>query len=216
MRRRFRDRAHAGVELAELLAAHRGVDGVVLGLPRGGVAVAAPVADALDLPLDAYVVRKLGVPGHEELAMGAIASGGVVVWNSDVVDGLHIGQDRRDAVVARERAELERRERAYRGDREPIAVRDRVMIVVDDGLATGATMAAAVAALKVYAPRRIVVAVPVAPGAAIDALRAEVDEVIAVVVPDRFGAVGEWYDDFSPTTDAEVVALLGRGRGRHD
>jgi len=161
-------------------------------------------------------VRKLGVPGHEELAMGAIASGGVVVWNSDVVDGLHIGQDRRDAVVARERAELERRERAYRGDREPIAVRDRVMIVVDDGLATGATMAAAVAALKVYAPRRIVVAVPVAPGAAIDALRAEVDEVIAVVVPDRFGAVGEWYDDFSPTTDAEVVALLGRGRGRDD
>jgi predicted phosphoribosyltransferase len=216
MRRRFRDRAHAGVELAELLSAYSGVDGVVLGLPRGGVAVAAPVADALDLPLDAYVVRKLGVPGHEELAMGAIASGGVVVWNSDVVDGLHIGQDRRDAVVARERAELERREREYRGDREPIAVRDRVMIVVDDGLATGATMAAAVAALKVDAPRRIVVAVPVAPTAAIDAMRVEVDEVIAVVVPDRFGAVGEWYDDFSPTTDAEVVALLGRGRGRDD
>ncbi len=216
MRRRFRDRAHAGVELAELLAAHRGVDGVVLGLPRGGVAVAAPIADALDLPLDAYVVRKLGVPGHEELAMGAIASGGVVVWNSDVVDGLHIGQDRRDAVVARERAELERREREYRGDREPIAVRDRVMIVVDDGLATGATMAAAVAALKVDAPRRIVVAVPVAPRVATDALRAEVDEVVVIVVPDRFGAVGEWYDDFNPTTDAEVVALLGRGRGRHD
>ena len=216
MRRRFRDRAHAGVELAELLAAYRGVDGVVLGLPRGGVAVAAPIADALDLPLDAYVVRKLGVPGHEELAMGAIASGGVVVWNSDVVDGLHIGQDRRDAVVARERAELERREREYRGDREPVVVRDRVMIVVDDGLATGATMAAAVAALKVDAPRRIVVAVPVAPRVAIDALRAEVDEVVVVVVPDRFGAVGEWYDDFSPTTDAEVVALLRRGRGHDD
>ena len=197
-------------------SAYRGVDGVVLGLPRGGVAVAAPIADALDLPLDAYVVRKLGVPGHEELAMGAIASGGVVVWNSDVVDGLHIGQDRRDAVVARERAELERREREYRGDREPVAVRDRVMIVVDDGLATGATMAAAVAALKVDAPRRIVVAVPVAPRVAIEAMRAEVDEVIVVVVPDRFGAVGEWYDDFSPTTDAEVVALLRRGRGRDD
>ena len=122
MRRRFRDRAHAGVEMAELLSAYRGVDGVVLGLPRGGVAVAAPIADALDLPLDAYVVRKLGVPGHEELAMGAIASGGVVVWNPDVVEPLRIGQDRRDAVVDRERAELERREREYRGDREPIAV----------------------------------------------------------------------------------------------
>ncbi len=216
MRRRFRDRAHAGVELAELLSAYCGADGVVLGLPRGGVAVAAPVADALDLPLDAYVVRKLGVPGHEELAMGAIASGGVVVWNPDVVEPLRIGQVQRDAVVERERAELERREREYRGDREPVAVRDRVMIVVDDGLATGATMAAAVAALKVDAPRRIVVAVPVAPRAAIDALRAEVDEVIAAVVPDRFGAVGEWYDDFSATTDAEVVALLRRGRGRDD
>ena len=216
MRRRFRDRAHAGVELAELLAAHRGVDGVVLGLPRGGVAVAAPIAVALGLTLDAYVVRKLGVPGHEELAMGAIASGGVVVWNSDVVDALHIPQDRRDAVVARERAELERREREYRGDREPVVVRDRVMIVVDDGLATGATMGAAVAALKVDAPRRIVVAVPVAPRVALESMRAEVDEVVVVVVPDRFGAVGEWYDDFSPTTDAEVVALLRRGRGLDD
>ena len=217
MRRRFRDRAHAGVELAELLAAHRGVDGVVLGLPRGGVAVAAPIAVALGLTLDAYVVRKLGVPGHEELAMGAIGSGGVVVWNSDVVDALHIPQDRRDAAVVRERAELERREREYRGDREPVVVRDRVMIVVDDGLATGATMGAAVAALKVDAPRRIVVAVPVAPRVALESMRAEVDEVVAwSSVPDRFGAVGEWYDDFSPTTDAEVVALLRRGRGLDD
>ena len=181
MRRRFRDRAHAGVELAELLAAHRGVDGVVLGLPRGGVAVAAPIAVALGLTLDAYVVRKLGVPGHEELAMGAIGSGGVVVWNSDVVDALHIPQDRRDAAVVRERAELDRREREYRGDREPVVVRDRVMIVVDDGLATGATMGAAVAALKVDAPRRIVVAVPVAPRVALESMRAEVDEVVVVV-----------------------------------
>ena len=216
MRRRFRDRAHAGVELAELLSAYSGTDGVVLGLPRGGVAVAAPVADALDLPLDAYVVRKLGVPGHEELAMGAIASGGVVVWNADVVEPLRIGLDRREAVVERERAELERREREYRGDREPVVVRGRTMLVVDDGLATGATMAAAVAALRTDAPLAIVVAVPVAPRAAIDALRAEVDDVVAVVVPDRFGAVGEWYDDFSATTDAEVVALLRRGRGRDE
>ena len=216
MRRRFRDRAHAGVELAELLSAYRGADGVVLGLPRGGVAVAAPVADALDLPLDAYVVRKLGVPGHEELAMGAIASGGAVVWNADVVEPLRIGLDRREAVVERERAELERREREYRGDREPVVVRGRTMLVVDDGLATGATMAAAVAALKVDAPLAIVVAVPVAPRAAIEALRADVDNVVAVVVPDRFGAVGEWYDDFTATTDAEVVALLRRGRGGDD
>ena len=225
MRRRFRDRAHAGVELAELLSAYRGTDGVVLGLPRGGVAVAAPVADALDLPLDAYVVRKLGVPGHEELAMGAIASGGTVVWNADVVEPLGIGLDRREAVVERERAELERREREYRGDREPVVVSGRTMLVVDDGLATGATMAAAVAALKADAPLAIVVADPITDDptrersrlrAAIEALRAEVDDVVAVVVPERFGAVGEWYDDFSATTDAEVVALLRRGRGRDD
>ena len=216
MRRRFRDRAHAGVELAELLSAYRGTDGVVLGLPRGGIAVAAPVADALDLPLDAYVVRKLGVPGHEELAMGAIASGGTVVWNPDVVGPLRIGLERREAVVERERAELERREREYRGDREPVAVRGRTMLVVDDGLATGATMAAAVASLRVEAPLAIVVAVPVAPRGAIDALQAEVEEVVAVVVPERFGAVGEWYDDFSATTDAEVVALLRRRRGGDD
>src|SRR5262245_27766467 len=139
MRRRFRDRAHAGQELATLLGSYEGVDGVVLGLPRGGVAVAAPVAMTLDLPLDAYMVRKLGVPGHEELAMGAIASGGVVVWNEDVLASLRISDERRDAVVARERSELERRERAYRGDRPPVAVRGRTALVIDDGLATGAT-----------------------------------------------------------------------------
>ncbi len=212
MRRRFRDRARAGEELATLLGAYRGVDGIVLGLPRGGVAVAAPIAVALDLPLDAYMVRKLGVPGHEELAMGAIASGGVVVWNSEVVSSLRINAERRERVVARERAELERREHAYRGDRPAVSVRGRTMLVIDDGLATGATMNAAVAALRAEAPEGIVVAVPVAPRAAIDALADQVDEVVAVLVPDRFGAVGEWYDDFRPTTDAEVVSLL---RSRH-
>ena len=212
MRRRFRDRAHAGAELAERLGAYRGVDGVVLGLPRGGVAVAAPVAAALELPLDAYVVRKLGVPGHEELAMGAIAARGVVVWNDDVVKSMRVSDERRQAVVDRERAELERRESAYRGDREALAVRDRVMVVVDDGLATGATMEAAVAALRIDAPASIVVAVPVAPRAAVHALQAVVDDVVAIVVPRHFGAVGEWYDDFRSTTDAEVVELLSRSR----
>ncbi len=212
MKRRFRDRAHAGVELSAMLEPYRDVDAVVLGLPRGGVAVAAPVADALDLPLDAYVVRKLGVPGHEELAMGAIASGGVVVWNDDVLSSLRIPDDRREAVVAHERAELERRERAYRGDRPPVAVSGRTMIVVDDGLATGATMHAAVAALRSEGPEAIVVAVPVAPPSAIEGMRPLVDEVLALVVPAHFGAVGEWYDDFRPTTDDEVVSLL---RSRH-
>jgi predicted phosphoribosyltransferase len=153
------------------------------------------------------------VPGHEELAMGAIASGGVVVWNNDVLESLRIAPDRRDAVVARERAELERREREYRGDHGPIRVRDCVTIVVDDGLATGATMAAAIAALKLDEPRRIVVAVPVAPRAAIDALRTEVDDVVSVIVADRFGSVGEWYDDFRATTDGQVVSLLRDGGG---
>ena len=208
MRRRFRDRAHAGRELAEALAVYRGVDGVVLGLPRGGVAVAAPVADALELPLDAYVVRKLGVPGHEELAMGAIASGGVVVWNEQLLSSLHVSEDRRAAVVARERGELERRERAYRGHRPPIAVRDRTMLVIDDGLATGATMHAAVAALRSESPKAIVVAVPVAPLAAFEALSPHVEEVVVLMLPERFGAVGEWYEDFRATTDEEVVALL--------
>ena len=212
MRRRFRDRAHAGEELAGMLVAYRGVDGVVLGLPRGGIAVAAPIADALDLPLDAYMVRKLGVPGHEELAMGAIASGGVVVWNDEVLSSLRISGERREAVVVRERAELERRERAYRGDRAPISVRGRTMLVIDDGLATGATMNAAVAALRADEPEAIVVAVPVAPRAAIATLGERVEEVVAVLVPDRFGAVGEWYDDFRPTTDEQVVSLL---RSRH-
>jgi len=211
--RRFRNRAQAGAELAELLGAYRGVDGVVLGLPRGGVPVAAPVASALGLPLDAYVVRKLGVPGHEELAMGAIATGGVVVWNEDVLEMVRVSDERRQAAVARERAELERREIAYRGDRPPLVVRDRVMLVVDDGLATGATMAAAVAALKADAPASIVVAVPVAPLAAVQAFESVVDDVVVVAVPDHFGAVGEWYDDFRATSDDEVVALL-RGDGR--
>lgn len=140
--------------------------------------------------------------------MGAIASGGVVVWNEQLLSSLHVSEDRRAAVVARERGELERRERAYRGHRPPIAVRDRTMLVIDDGLATGATMHAAVAALRSESPKAIVVAVPVAPLAAFEALSPHVEEVVVLMLPERFGAVGEWYEDFRATTDEEVVALL--------
>ncbi len=208
MSRRFRDRAHAGVELAERLTSFRGSRGVVLGLPRGGVAVAAPVAHALDLPLDAFVVRKVGVPLHEELAMGAVAPGGVVVWNDDVLAMAHVSDARRAEAVQRERVELERRVHAYRGDRPPIEVAGLDVIVVDDGLATGATMSAAVTALQSMNPAQLIVAVPVAPRAAFEAFASRVDAVVSVIVTDHFGSVGEWYVDFSATTDAEVVALL--------
>jgi predicted phosphoribosyltransferase len=208
MSRRFRDRAHAGVELAERLTSFRGSRGVVLGLPRGGVAVAAPVAHALDLPLDAFVVRKVGVPLHEELAMGAVAPGGVVVWNDDVLAMAHVSDARRAEAVQRERAELERRVRAYRGDRPAIEVDGLDVIVVDDGLATGATMSAAVTALQSMNPAQLIVAVPVAPRASFEAFASRVDAVVSVIVTDHFGSVGEWYVDFSATTDAEVVALL--------
>jgi predicted phosphoribosyltransferase len=208
MTRRFRDRAHAGVELAERLGSFRGSRGVVLGLPRGGVAVAAPVAKALDLPLDTFVVRKVGVPHHEELAMGAVAPGGIVVWNDDVLAMARPSRERRDEAVARERVELDRRERAYRGDRPPLAVDGLAVIVVDDGLATGATMSAAVTALQSMNPAQVVVAVPVAPRASFESFAARVDSVVSLVVAERFGSVGEWYEDFSATTDAEVVALL--------
>ena len=214
MPRRFRDRVHAGVELAERLAAYkrsrgfRGLGWHRARAARGGVAVAAPVAQALDLPLDAFVVRKVGVPHHEELAMGAVAPGGIVVWNDDVLAMARVSDDRRDEAVGRERAELERRVHAYRGDREPVAVQGLDVIVVDDGLATGATMSAAVTALQSMDPAQLVVAVPVAPRASLDSFARRVDAVVSVVVTDHFGSVGEWYDDFSATTDAEVVALL--------
>lgn len=211
MTRRFRDRAHAGLELAERLASFRGSRGVVLGLPRGGVAVAAPVAQSLALPLDAFVVRKVGVPFHEELAMGAVAPGGIVVWNDDVLAMARVPEDRRAEAVERERVELERRVRAYRGERPPIAVEGLDVIVVDDGLATGATMSAAVTALQSMGPAKLVVAVPVAPRASFEAFSSRVDAVVSVIVTEYFGSVGEWYADFSATTDAEVVSLLRGG-----
>lgn len=206
---RFADRLAAGRRLATALAAYKGQgDVVVLGLPRGGVPVAYEVARALGAPLDVFLVRKLGVPGHEELAMGAIASGGVRVLNEDVLEGLRIPPRVIEDVTDIEAAELERRERAYRGGRPPLDVRGRVVIVVDDGLATGSTMRAAVAALRRLEPARIVVAVPTGASETCAMLRDEADEVVCLTTPDPFHAVGLWYDDFRPTTDDQVRALL--------
>jgi len=214
MTRPFRDRAEAGQALAARLGASYAecTDVLVLALPRGGVPVAFEVARVLAAPLDVYLVRKLGVPGHEELAMGAIASGGVRVLNEDVVRGLDIPQATIDAVAAVEQGELDRRERAYRDDRPAPAIAGRTVIVVDDGLATGATMRAAVAALRQQAPRRVVVAVPVAAPATCAEFRAEVDEVVCVITPEPFRAVGLWYENFAPTTDEEIHDLLARAR----
>ena len=205
----FRDRLDAGRQLADRLRAYAGKPGViVLGLPRGGVPVAAEVAAALDAPLDAFLVRKLGVPGHEELAMGAIASGGIRVLNDDVVGPLAVPPEVVDAVEASERRELARRERLYRGSAPPPAVADRTVILVDDGLATGATMRAAARALRQLRPREVVAAVPVGSRDVCASLRDSADAVVCAETPEPFHAVGAWYDDFSPTSDAEVQEAL--------
>ncbi len=200
--------------LAERLVEYAGrPDVLVLALPRGGVPVAYEVARALDVPLDIFVVRKLGVPGHEELAMGAIASGGVTVLNDDVVDALRIPRGLIDAVAARELRELTRRERAYRNHRPAPLVRGRTVILVDDGLATGSTMRAAVAALRRLGPARIVVAVPTAAPSTCEEFRHEADACVCEITPEPFFAVGCWYEDFSQTTDEEVRDLLERSAG---
>ena len=212
---RFRDRAHAGKVLAERLEGYAGRPRLlVLGLPRGGVPVAFEVAQALDAPLDVFVVGKLGVPGHEELAMGALTSGGVRVLNDDAVQGLGIDEAAIARAAAAEGTELERRERAYRGDRGPIDVAGRTVILVDDGLATGSTMRAAVHAVRALGPDRLVVAVPVAARQTCEQLRVEVDELVCAYTPEPFHAVGLWYDDFTQTSDDEVRDLLARARGR--
>ena len=205
----FHDRAEAGRFLAGKLAtyAHR-PDVIVLGLPRGGVPVAAEVAHALGAPLDVFLVRKLGVPGREELAMGAIASGGVRVVNTSVIDAFNIPESVIDAKVIEEGAELTRRERLYRDARPPLDLAGRTVILVDDGLATGATMRAAIAAVRLLQPTSVVVAVPVAAPPIADDIRALADDFACVVTPEGFRAVGLWYQDFSPTTDDEVRALL--------
>jgi predicted phosphoribosyltransferase len=209
--RPFRDRREAGRLLATKLAAyaHR-PDVIVLALPRGGVPVAYEVARALGAPLDVFLVRKLGVPGYEELAMGAIATGGVRVLNDQLVGGLRIPDFIIDEIAAYEQQELMRREHLYRGNRPPPDVRGRTVILVDDGLATGATMQAAVKALRQLQPARIVVAVPTASPETCDQLRAEVDDIICAITPEPFHAVGLWYEDFSQTTDEEVRDLLAR------
>jgi putative phosphoribosyl transferase len=209
---RFRDRIEAGQLLGRELASRLGAidDAIVLALPRGGVPVGYEVANALAAPLDVFIVRKLGVPGHEELAMGAIASGGVLVLNRDVLDYARVTQQQLDAIAAREERELSRREAEYRGSRAPLDVRDRSVIVVDDGLATGSTMHAAVQALRAMEPKRVIVAVPVGAAQTCEDLRAIADEIICLRTPEPFEAVGLWYDDFTQTPDAEVHALLSR------
>jgi putative phosphoribosyl transferase len=208
---RYRDRIEAGHVLARSLAHHAsGDDVLVLGLPRGGVPVAFEVAQTVGAPLDVFIVRKLGVPGQPELAMGAIASGGVRVLNEELVKVIGIPPDAIDEVTAREARELERRERAYRDDRPAPDVEGRVVILVDDGLATGATMRAAVAALRRRHARRIVVAVPVAARETCEAMRGHADEVVCAMTPEPFHAVGLWYEDFAETSDDDVRELLRR------
>ena len=205
----FADRLEAGRELAGRLGRYaRQRDVVVLGLPRGGVPVAAAVADALGAPLDVFLVRKLGVPSHPELAMGAIASGGVRVLNADVVEWYGITPEMLERVARAEQAELERREREYRQGRPALDIRGRTVILVDDGLATGSSMRAAVEAVRQRQPSAVVVAVPVGAPSTCAELKRLADEAICARTPDRFSAVGQWYVDFSQTSDAEVRRLL--------
>ena len=207
----FRDRRDAGRRLAAELTNYSDQNDVlVLALPRGGVPVAYEVARTLHAPLDVFMVRKLGVPGYEELAMGAIATGGVRVLDEELVRMLHLPHEVIERVTAIEMTELERREQQYRGDRPAPDVRGRTVILIDDGLATGSTMRAGIAALKKEGAKRIVVAVPVAPPETCEALRDQVDDVVCAVTPEPFRAVGLWYGDFSQTTDEEVRDLLAR------
>lgn len=204
----FANRADAGRQLAEKLAAYADEDTRVLALPRGGVPVGYEVARALGAPLDVFVVRKIGVPGHEELAMGAVASGGVRVLNEETIAQLGIDAATVEAVTAAERAEVQRRETAYRGGLPAHDVTGKTVILTDDGLATGATMFAGVLALRKRNPRKIVVAVPIAPPDTCAALGAEVDEIICLETPEPFRGVGAWYRDFRQTSDEEVRAML--------
>lgn len=205
----FKDRADAGRQLAGRLRDYEGrSDVLVLALPRGGVPVAAEVASTLHVPLDVFLVRKLGVPGHPELAMGAIAAGGVQVLSETLIRDLGIPRALIQATAVRERLELDRRDRRYRAGRAPLAVRDRTVIIVDDGLATGATVEAAILALRDLAPARIVVAAPVGARDTRARLRRMADQVVCVATPDPFEAVGLWYEDFSQTNDEEVERLM--------
>jgi predicted phosphoribosyltransferase len=215
MKTQFFNRIEAGQFLAESLSSYANREGVlVLALPRGGVPVAAEVAKKLNAPLDVFVVRKLGLPGHPELAMGAIASGGVRVFNGEVVNALQIPDEVIDAVSAEELIELQRREKSYRDDLPPPEVEGKTVILIDDGIATGSTMLAAISALRQLNAGRIVVGAPVVAQSTYYEIRRAADEVAAVMVPENFYAVGQWYADFSQTTDEEVRELLAQAAGR--
>jgi putative phosphoribosyl transferase len=210
---RFRDREEAGRALGVEVAGAAGlVDPIVLALPRGGVPVGVQVARALGAPLDVLVVRKLGFPGQPELAMGAVAAGGVRVLNRELLGQVHLPPATVEEVARRELSEVERRERAYRGDARPLQLAGRSVILVDDGLATGSTMSAAVAAVRQLAPREVIIAVPLAPPDTIRRLRREADRVLCLFTPEPFLAIGSHYESFPQLDDREVVALLSRAR----
>jgi putative phosphoribosyl transferase len=209
----YKNRSDAGKRLAAKLHVYANrPDVVILGLPRGGIPVAFEVARKLQLPLDVFVVRKLGVPGHEELAMGAIASGGVRVLNENIVQSLNISDEVIESVARKQGEELKRREQLYRGNRPDVDVRDLTVILIDDGLATGATMRAAVQALRRQNPVSIIVAVPAAAPEACEELGEEADDIVCAITPDPFFSVGSWYEDFSQTTDEEVRQFLDLAR----
>ncbi|HEY9861611.1 MAG TPA: phosphoribosyltransferase [Candidatus Obscuribacterales bacterium] len=213
--KRFQNRTEAGQALASLLSQYSDrADVLVLGLPRGGVPIAFEIAAALHAPLDIFLVRKLGVPGHEELAMGAIASGDVRVLNQDVVEMEYVSDAALEQVTQSEQQELQRREHLYRGDRPVLPIQDQTVILVDDGLATGATMRAAVMAVRQQEPKEIVVAVPVGARQAYEQISPQVDAIICAVMPERFNSVGAWYEEFPQTSDREVCELLQRAQER--
>jgi putative phosphoribosyl transferase len=213
MSKRFRDRAEAGQQLAQKLLAYTDTPrAIVLALPRGGVPIAAPIAATLQLPLDLCLVRKLGVPGNPELAMGAIDDRGRRYLNERIITELNISPASIDRVAAAEAIELSRRERLYRGNRPPLDLTDRTIILVDDGLATGATMRSAIQSIQPQQPAQIIVAVPIATTEIVDELTASVDAVVCLIVPKPLYSIGSWYDDFPQTTDAEVCEILDRSR----
>ncbi|HLP89072.1 MAG TPA: phosphoribosyltransferase [Nostocaceae cyanobacterium] len=212
----FGNRTQAGQMLAKYLQTYANQqDVIVLGLPRGGVPVAFEVAKALNAPLDVCLVRKLGVPGHRELAMGAIASQNIRVLNYDVINILGINQETINEVASQELAELQRRDRTYRGDKPPLNVKNKTVILIDDGIATGSTMRAAIAILRQQQPKKIIVGIPVAPPMTYERLQLEVDEIVCLLTPSLMSAIGIWYEDFSQTTDEEVRELLAKAsRGK--
>lgn len=205
----FKNREEAGQLLAKALIKYENnKNAIILGLPRGGVPVAAEVSKKLNLPLDIFLVRKLGTPGHEELAMGAIAMGGMKVLNQEVIDMLSIPKETIDRVIEAEQKELKRRDQLYRGNKTTLKIEGQIIILIDDGLATGATMRAAVAAVKTIHPKKVIVAVPVSPEDTYREFKAVVDEIVCLHIPEYFAAVGQFYNDFSQTSDEDVRKLL--------